>query len=167
MQLLTGNQIMMIGRIFVVAGIITLALGVVAVPAQEGKKEADKEKPAAIQWRTDYTAARKEAENKKLPILIVFHRPPSAYCDKLLCDMADHPELVKFLNSRAISLKIDGRENGGAIAQKLGIEIYPTLVVADSEGQILKSQAGYQKPGEVLKTLQALFKVKTPAKKGT
>ena len=162
---------MMIGRIFAVAGIVTLALGMVASsqedkPAsQEKKKDADKGKPAEIQWRTDYSAARKEAEQKKLPILILFSRPPSMYCYKLLRDMADHPELVKFLNSRIICLKLDtGEKNNGAIAERLEILINPTMIVSDSEGQILKTQRGYQEPGKLLEYLQATFKEKKTPK---
>jgi uncharacterized protein YyaL (SSP411 family) len=36
-----------------------------------------------VQWRTDYPSARKEAEEKKLPLLVVVGTDQCVYCRKM------------------------------------------------------------------------------------
>ena len=60
-----------------------------------------------IPWRTDYTAARKEAEAKKLPLLVVIGSQDCFYCRKLESHTFTDRDIVAFLNAKFIPLKID------------------------------------------------------------
>ena len=56
-----------------------------------------------IPWRTDYPTARKEAETKKLPLLVVIGSQDCFYCRKLESHTFTDPDIVAFVNATPVS----------------------------------------------------------------
>ena len=86
-----------------------------------------------VHWRTDYNIARREALEKKLPLLIDFYMIPCLLLRHARCQVLPGPEAwPSFINERFIPLKINGNESGesGIDPAKLYIEMFPTLVLA-------------------------------------
>jgi thioredoxin-related protein len=150
---------MAIFRILTLAAII-FAIGggfSVAEPVpQEKKSTPEEQKPAGVQWRTDYNAARKEAVERKRPILIFFWKDSALVCAKLMRAISEHAELTKFLNSRMIPLRINGPEEG-VLADRLQISLYPTIIFADSDGKIRETHIGYIEADDLLAKLRKTF----------
>jgi thioredoxin-like negative regulator of GroEL len=96
-----------------------------------------------IQWRTDYNAARKEAEAKNLPVLIDFWRPACPPCEKLEAYTFRDPRILKALNENFIPLKVNGLDNID-LSSRLQVTLFPTLVLASPDGKIDKTLVGYQ-----------------------
>jgi thioredoxin-like negative regulator of GroEL len=95
-----------------------------------------------VHWRPDYATARKEAEKSGQPLFIDLGGENCPWCKKLDTTTLTEPEVVSVLNSRFIPVKING-DRDPYYAKALRITSYPTMVVADSSGKILRFQEGF------------------------
>src|SRR5688572_3324813 len=79
------------------------ALGNCAAPgfAQEGTF-------TEVKWRLDYNIARKEALERKLPIVIDFVTKTCFHCNRMDATTFRDPRIVSLMNERFIPLKMDG-----------------------------------------------------------
>jgi thioredoxin-related protein len=97
--------------------------------------------PASIKWRTDYNAARKEAMEKKLPIVIVF-ADTSPYTHIMDKQLLKDNEAIRLLNTKFVPLRFEThyKENEpfNHLASALGIDAFPTMVFATHGGKILE-----------------------------
>jgi thioredoxin-like negative regulator of GroEL len=129
-----------------------LALHTSALRAQE---------TPTIKWRTDYNSARKEAEAKKLPVLIEFVRPNCPPCAKMEQYTFTDARILNTLNEKFIPLKINGVEDV-QLASRLNISLFPTLVLAGPDGRIKDTLIGYQEADALHDTLQRMLASITP-----
>jgi thioredoxin-related protein len=95
-----------------------------------------------VHWRYHYNAARVEAQQKRLPLFLDFSTEWCTYCKKLDVTTFRDPTVVKLLNTHFIPVKLDGNREP-KLADALQVKAYPTLVIADAEGKILKTFTGY------------------------
>jgi thioredoxin-related protein len=95
-----------------------------------------------VMWRTDYTAARKEAAQKGLPIFIVVSTDNCFYCRKLEAGPLRDPIVLTQLRDNFIPLKLDGNRDAN-LARALRIQLYPTIVLAGPDGKIHAFIEGY------------------------
>jgi tetratricopeptide (TPR) repeat protein len=115
-----------------------------------------------VQWRADYNAALKEAQEKGLPLVLDFYTIPCIWCDKLDATTYRDPNVVKLLNEHFIPVKIHG-EREARLTQFLQVTSYPTVVLADPERKILGFLEGYQEPARFQEhLLRALARVANP-----
>jgi tetratricopeptide (TPR) repeat protein len=121
-----------------------LALAAAAVEAQE---------TPGIRWRTDYNTARKEAEAKKLPMLIDFITEPCGFCHKMDQTTFSDPRVANMINERFIPLKINNKVDE-KLARAVNIGLFPTIVLAGPDGLILKSKIGWHPADELHEMMQ-------------
>lgn len=88
-----------------------------------------------ITWRTDYNAARKEAQEKNLPLLVDVQTEQCMYCRKMEASTFLDPGFVALVNGNFIPLKIDGNKDR-ELTVALRVQMYPTLVLAGPDGKI-------------------------------
>lgn len=139
------------------AWILALLMPALAAPFFVGfAQESPGPAPDSIKWRDNYNLARKESEEKKLPLFIDFWKYQCFYCDKLDASTFRDPRVVALLNERTIPLKINGEgsELERKLARELRIELYPTLVIGSYDGRILDQIVGYKEAPALLTTLQ-------------
>jgi thioredoxin-related protein len=100
--------------------------------------------PAAdpVVWRTDYNAARKEAADKGLPLLVVVGTENCFYCKKLEAGPCRDAAVVGQLVNNFIPLKIDASRDPN-LARALKVQLYPTIVFAGPDGKIHAFVEGY------------------------
>jgi thioredoxin-related protein len=123
----------------------SLVLSVSAADAQE------------VRWWSDYNAARHEAKDKNLPLVIDFGTVNCTWCRKLDATTFRDPAVVKLLSERFIALRIDAAKDA-PLAQMLGITSYPTLVFAAPDGKILGKNAGYVEVQRFTQQLERAFR---------
>lgn len=112
--------------------------------------------PSQVQWRYDYTKARKESEEKGRLLLVDFGTENCYWCRKLDEITFRDPAVISLMNERFIPLKVDaGREP--KLTQALGINAFPTLVVAAPDGRILNTIEGFQDAARFNETLRKLL----------
>ena len=100
-----------------------------------------------ITWRTDYASARKEAEAKKLPLLVVIGSQDCVYCRKLESHTFADPAVAAIINAKMIPLKIDATKDP-EFARAMKVTVYPTSAIAGPDGKIYGFLAGYLPPDQ-------------------
>jgi len=101
--------------------------------------------PPAIAWRTDYNAARKEAQEKSLPLLVVVGTEDCFYCRKLDANTFRDAGIRAQVAGSFVALKIDANREPN-LAKALKVQVYPTLVLAGHDGKIHNFIEGYLEP---------------------
>jgi tetratricopeptide (TPR) repeat protein len=115
-----------------------------------------------IRWRYDYNAARKEAVDKGLPLILDFGTQNCFWCRKLDESTFSDPTVAAVMNKQYIPLKIDA-DREPSLVQALRITAYPTVVLAGPDGKILGSVEGFQEaPRFHENLLRALAAVSNP-----
>jgi thioredoxin-like negative regulator of GroEL len=137
-----------------------LAVGIVAAVWPVAAAE-----PAAVQWRTDYHAARKEAQEKGLPVLIEIGTSDCVYCRKQDASTFRDPGIVMMLNNQFVPLRVDGNKER-ALVQALRVQVYPTTVLAAPDGKIVGFVQGYLSAKQLREhAKQAIFSTTTETAK--
>ena len=115
-----------------------------------------------VKWRHDYNAARREAEQKNLPLVVDIGTENCYWCNKLEAITFHDPAVAEIMNTRYIPLKVDAQRNP-ALTDALRIQAYPTVVLAASDGKILATLEGYMDAFRFHEQLQrALVSVSNP-----
>ena len=111
--------------------------------------------PAAVPvaWWTDYNAARKEAQDKGLPLMVVIGTENCFYCRKLEAGPLKDAGITQLLAGGFVALKLDATR-APELAKALKVQMYPTTVLAAPDGKIHAFIEGYveaDRLGEQLK----------------
>ena len=109
-------------------------------------------------WTEDFEAAKAQAESQNLPILIKF--TGSDWCPPCIAmerDVFNTAEFQEYAETHVVMMKADfprSREIPGAIAsqneqlaERFGVEAFPTMVLLSSDGQELAREVGYVNGG--------------------
>ncbi len=96
-----------------------------------------------VKWRYDYNAARIEAQQAGLPLLIDFSTEWCAACKKLDVTTFRDPAVMRTLSEQFICVKLDG-DREKKLVETLRIKFYPTLILAGPDGRILKTIEGFK-----------------------
>jgi thioredoxin-related protein len=115
----------------------------------------------AIQWRTDYNAARKEALEKGKPLFLDFGTEECYHCRRLDQLTLRDARVIQMLNENFIPLKINANREP-ALTQALKIQAYPTLIFAGTEGKILGVVEGFQDAPKLLEHLTRAASTSAP-----
>lgn len=128
----------------------------IRVPKQAPMVVSDKPKEPEVKWLTDYTEARKEATDKKLPMLVVIGTENCLHCkrlDKTLGEKEVAERLTKF-----VCVKIDA-DKEPKLASAFQAVSYPTVAVGTHDGKVVSFTQGFMDSSQVT---NALKKVDAP-----
>jgi thioredoxin-like negative regulator of GroEL len=119
--------------------------------------------PAAqVTWRADYNAARKEAQEKGLPLILVIGTEDCFYCRKLEAGPLKDAAVAKLLSANYIAVKLDATTVPD-LAKALKVQVYPTTVLAGPDGKIHAFIEGYLEADRVAEQLKrTVTAVSTP-----
>src|SRR5262249_42314666 len=109
-----------------------------------------------VKWRYDYNAARKEAGEKGLPLVLDFGTDNCYWCKRLDATPSRAPAVVKAMNERFVPLKVDAQKEP-QLTQILNIQGFPTLVLAAPDGKILGTLEGYVEAPRFYENLQRVL----------
>lgn len=119
-------------------------------------------------WLTDFETAKKEAKEKKLPILVDFSGSDwCGWCIKLDKEVFSKPEFIEYAKKNFVLLLLDFPKSNKQdkatkirnteLAQKYKVQGFPTILILDADGNVLK-QTGYVQGGaeEYIKHLEKI-----------
>lgn len=95
-----------------------------------------------MKWRQSYAEARKEATQTGRPLLLDFGFDACMWCRKQDATTLRDPRVVKLVNESFIPVKVDAQRDE-RVVRALGIESFPTLVLASAEGKVIGRHEGY------------------------
>jgi thioredoxin-like negative regulator of GroEL len=115
-----------------------------------------------VQWRRDYSSARREAEQKGLPLVLDFGFQGCIHCVRLEQTTFQDPTVVRLMNEKFIPLKVD-KDASPELTEQCKVTLFPTLVLAAPDGKILGRVEGYRDAPRFHEDLQrALASVTNP-----
>jgi thioredoxin-related protein len=97
---------------------------------------------AGVAWRADYNAARKEAADRGLPLLIVVGTDDCFYCRKLDATTFKNPAVAQLTANGFVPLKVNASQDA-TLSKALRVNVYPTTVLAGADGKIHAFIEGY------------------------
>jgi thioredoxin-related protein len=122
-------------------------------------------------WLTDFSKAKAQAKTDHKMVLMDFNGsdwcPP---CKALRKNVLSSPEFTDYAKKNLVlvdvdfpkhkELAADQKQANDALAQKFGVEAFPTVVVLNSDGKEIKKSVGYdgQNAKEFIAELQKLQK---------
>ena len=112
---------------------------------------------AGEEWLTDINKAKKEAAEKKLPILVDFSGSDwCGWCIKLDKEVFDQKEFKAFAKDRVVLFKADFprakelaadvKAQNEQLRQTFGVEGFPTVLLLDAGGKLI-ARTGYRRGG--------------------
>jgi thiol-disulfide isomerase/thioredoxin len=133
-------------------------------PNGSARETADPPRPQAsrVPW-TDFGTAlgRARAENK--PILATFVTDWCGYCRKMdQTTWRDASVIERLANVLAVRIDAEDRQerngySGVALADRYGVQGFPTLVVLDATGRLVSRTSGYQTSGDLIEWLDQVL----------
>jgi thioredoxin-related protein len=115
----------------------------------------------AIQWRSSYIEARKEAEAKNLPLFIDFVKVNCPPCTRMEQTTFRDPRIVRTLNEKFVPLRINESDDPKVVGL-LQVDRFPTIILADPDGRNRKDAVGYQEADSLHDQLQQVVSRLTP-----
>ncbi|MDD3985260.1 MAG: thioredoxin domain-containing protein [Methanobacterium sp.] len=100
----------------------------------------------------DYNNLLKEAKKQHKKIFVDVYTDWCGFCKEMDETTFSNPQVKAELKKNYIIIKINGDFNK-KLSEKYKIEGYPTLIVLNSNGKVIKKYTGYQVPKEFLKWL--------------
>ncbi|NBD37876.1 MAG: thioredoxin fold domain-containing protein [Verrucomicrobia bacterium] len=109
-------------------------------------------------WHTDFSAAMEKAEEENKLVMIEFHGsdwcPPCIKLnEKVLATeafLAFAEEALVLVSAdfpRERQLPAEQREHNRKLGKRLGLQYFPTVVLLDTEGNVLEKLVGYPEEG--------------------
>ena len=108
----------------------------------------------------NYDEVLAAAKAQKKPIFMDVYTTWCGWCRQLDNTTYKDPQVIKYLNTNFIPLKIDAEQGkGGDFARKYGVDSYPRLIFMDSTGQVFLFIKGYKDAPHFLKAAQKALEV--------
>lgn len=95
-----------------------------------------------IAWRTDLEAARTESAESNRPMLLFVTSSHCPYCVKMMNDTFRNPAVIAELNEHFVPMQIE-RGTQAELERKIGIQLYPTIVIVDDVGVEVRRMKGF------------------------
>ena len=99
---------------------------------------------AEIKWEKDLASAMKKAKDKNLPIMIDVYTDWCTWCKELDKNTYSHKEVIDMAKKMvAVKLNPETSKEGAEVAQKYGVQGFPTILFINADGLILENIGGY------------------------
>ncbi|MEI0603817.1 thioredoxin family protein [Brachyspira alvinipulli] len=99
---------------------------------------------AEIKWEKDLASAKKKAKEKNLPIMIDVYTDWCTWCKELDKNTYSHKDVID-IAKKMVSVKLNPEtsEEGAEIAQRYGVQGFPTILFISADGFVLENVGGY------------------------
>ena len=99
---------------------------------------------AEIKWEKDLATAKKKAKEKNVPIMIDVYTDWCTWCKELDKNTYSHKDVID-VAKKMVSIKLNPEtsEEGAEIAQRYGVQGFPTILFISADGFILENVGGY------------------------
>jgi protein disulfide-isomerase len=130
--------------------------------------------PVTAHWLSDFSAASAQAKAENKPMLLDFTGSDwCPGCIMLTRDIFDTPQFKDYADKNLVLVTVDFpvhkelppaiTDQNAALQQKFAIEGYPTVILLDSQGNVLSKMLGYNPatvslPGFIDQLKQAIAK---------
>lgn len=121
-------------------------LGVGFASCKSTSKTIDTTAANSISWSSSSTLAeaKQSATEAGKPIFVDLSTVWCGYCKKMKRNVYTNAAVAQAMNAGFIPLALDGEKSEGAeLVSTLGINGFPTLLILDAQGNVIKKNTGY------------------------
>lgn len=110
-------------------------------------------------WKASLESALSEAQQKQKYVLADVYTDWCGWCKKLDKDTFQDAQMVKYLKSKFICVKLnaEGSKEGKAAAKKYHVHGFPCSLVFNTEGKFIGRLSGYMEPDKFQSALEDLI----------
>ena len=130
-----------------------LAIGLVAMSFMVAREKSKRQDDQGIKFKSISLAdAKKLALKNEKYIFIDAHTSWCGPCKKMAATSFKNAEVGEVFNENFINLKIDIEQDadGPELAKMYKVRAYPTLLIIDGEGKLIKQVVGFQTEDRLL-----------------
>ena len=133
------------------------------VPPKENTTSVVAADEKGIQFiEQDWSKALQQAKAEKKLVFLDIYATWCGPCKMLKKNTFSNEEVGAFFNSNFINVSVDGEKTiGPELARKFSLEAYPTLIIADGEGNPVLFTMGYLDPETLMKFAKEALKRKS------
>ncbi len=106
-----------------------------------------------IRWMESVPTALKQRRETGRPLVIYVTADYCGYCRKMERESWSDEEVVKAVVDDFVALKIDA-DKDEKLVERLEVRGYPTTLVFDEDGRLVKTAEGFQSRAQLLKLLE-------------
>lgn len=110
---------------------------------------------AKLPWHHDVSAAWKETQTSRRPLLVFVTTQGCTYCRLMERDTFSDGEVIAQIGQAFVPITIDAADQT-AFVKRLGIRVYPTTVIIAPNSKVLDSFSGYMKPQQLRNRLKSV-----------
>jgi thiol-disulfide isomerase/thioredoxin len=103
----------------------------------------------------DLDAATSEAQNRDTVVMIEFFTDWCGWCNRLEADTFSAPSVRNELE-QIVSMRLDAEKDGLDLANRFGVDSYPTMVFLDPAGDEMDRIVGYLPPDGFLERIERI-----------
>jgi thioredoxin 1 len=136
---------------------LILILGICFASCKFTTKTIDTTAANSISWSSTATLAeaKQSAREAGKPICVDLSAVWCGYCKKMKKNVYTDAAVAQAMNAGYIPLALDGEKSEGAeLVSKLGVNGFPTLLILDAQGSVLKRNTGYLNTTQLLDFLK-------------
>jgi thioredoxin-related protein len=117
---------------------------------------ASQKEPVSIPWSTNFEAAKKVAATQKKPILVYFTTDWCGYCKVMEKESFGLSNVVEHAQ-KYVPVKLDAEKTGVSLANKLGVNAFPTFVILNAQEKELGRVKGYKSAKEYMAEIDLIL----------
>jgi thiol-disulfide isomerase/thioredoxin len=117
-----------------------------------------------LQWLRNYSAAQAQAKELQRPMVLDFGTANCYWCRRLEATTFRDPGVMKTLSEYFVAVKIDA-DREPQLAQKYGVNAYPTLVFLAPDGRLIGKHEGYVEVARFNLQLERALRDSVPAER--
>lgn len=137
---------MKIGHIAFIIAVV--AIGLVLAGYVLTSTDGNESSSGSLNWSTDINSALNTAKETNKPVLVDVYASWCSYCKQMDENTFQNSQVQqKLLNY--VLVKVNGDENPDFV-KKYQIYGYPTILIMDSSGNLVKKIYGYQSPEDFI-----------------
>lgn len=137
--------------------ILFVGLGFASCKSTSKTATTSEDSPQSISWVSTSTLeeAQQNAEAAGKPIFVDVSAVWCGYCKKMKKNVYTDAAVATAMNNGFIPLALDGEKSDGAeLVSKLGINGYPTQLIMDVKGNVIRKNSGYLDANQLIAFLK-------------
>jgi len=112
--------------------------------------------PQDIKWQVWSPTVFEQAKNERRLIMVYAKAPWCHWCQKMENTTFKDPAIIKMINTHYMPILIDIEKNI-ALATQFKIADLPTMIILDTNHEIIKKFSGYYSPNIIIKKLEEVI----------
>lgn len=144
-----------------IVGILSVAVIAVALMSSFiGSDSSVAVKGKGIEFsKTTLEKAKKESSKSGKLIFIDAYTDWCGPCKRMAATTFQDPEVGKFFNKNFINMKVEMEKDadGSEIAKRYRVRAYPTLLIIDGDGKLVKSVIGFKTKAQLMAIAESVI----------